>query len=104
MEKSHYNKEINRLLKEATKIREKTQLDYDTAIFLDNEAIQLEKIIDCVNSTKEQVEDAMKKLEALYKRIENELGHTHDDDAALLQIENELFILNDKASSEGLTD
>lgn len=102
MEKSHYDKEIDRLLGEATKIQEKAQLDYDTAIFLDNEAIQLEKVVDCVNSTKEQIEDAMKKLETLYKRIENELGHAHDDDMALLKIENELLILNDKASEEGL--
>lgn len=104
MEKSHYDREVNRLLEQVTKITEKTQLDYDTAMFLDKEAVQLEQIIDCVNSTREQIEDAMKKLEALYKRIENELDHTHDDDAALLQIENELLILNDKASNEGLTE
>jgi len=74
MKKSQQTKEINRILKKAEALEEKAKLDFETAIFLDNEVIKLEAIIDNPKTLPEEKESAMIKLEALHKRILIELN------------------------------
>lgn len=93
MEKSHYDKEINRLVSEADQLTQKYILDLDTAKFLDNEASKLEQIIDSVGSTREQIEEAVAKLNILYKRIEREMKEAITDDVKADKIERELKFL-----------
>ena len=93
MEKSTYDREINRLIAETQKLTEKSQLDLDTSNFLDNEALKLEEIIENPNSTREQIEESVIKLEALYNRIEREMAATITHDLKMNQIEKELNIL-----------
>lgn len=90
MEKSNYNKELNRLIAEANQIEEKSKLDLDTIKFLDKEALKLEEIIDSPNSTSQQIKDAVIKLETLYKRIEREMGDVPFNDVDIDRIEKEL--------------
>lgn len=78
MDKDQQTKEIDRILKEAVALREKSQLDLDTAEFLNDEAMKLEAIVDDSESRPEEKESAMVKLEALNKRILIELNESTD--------------------------
>lgn len=93
MEKPTYDKEMNRLITEAQNLVEKSRLDLDTAKFLDNEALKLEEIIDDTNSTREQLEESVAKLDALYNRIEREMVEAIGHDKRVDEIEKELNLL-----------
>jgi len=99
MEKSQYDKEANRLFNEANKLREKAELDLKTAKFFDAESKKLEMILDNEEATDEQKENALIKLEALYKRILIELNEPNNES---IRIERELLVLHNKAVNEGL--
>jgi hypothetical protein len=93
MEKSQYEKEINRLICEAEEYKEKEQIAYDTSIFLEKERQKLTQIIDNAGSTDEEKEDAINKLSSLLGKIQYELNHAEDNDGEALKIENELILL-----------
>jgi hypothetical protein len=99
MEKSHYNKEANRLSNEAEKLREKAELDLATAEFFNAESQKLEMVLDNEESTDDQIDDALIKLEALYNRIQIELNESDEES---IRIERELLVLHNKAINEGL--
>jgi hypothetical protein len=93
MEKSQYEKEINRLISEAESYKEKEQIAYDTSLFLEKERQKLTKIIDNTETTDEEKEDAINKLKSLLGKIQFELNHADDNDVEALKIENELILL-----------
>lgn len=93
MEKSQYENEINRLICAAEEYKDKEQIAYDTSIFLEKERQKLTKIIDNAESTDEEVEDAINKLNSLLGKIRYELNHANDNDNEALKIENELILL-----------
>ena len=86
----NFDNELGKLLAQAEKVEEKAKLDYETAIFLDNQAKKLEMIIDHPSTSDEQKEDAMKKLEILYGRIQRELKESNSE---MKQIESQLLAL-----------
>ena len=91
MDKSQFNKEIDRILKESVALEEKAKLDLETAEFLNNEVIKLETIIDDIKTLPEEKESAFIKLEALHKRLLIELNeNTSTQD----RLEHELNELN----------
>jgi len=92
MEKSQYEKEINRLISEAEAYKEKEQIGYDTSLFLEKERQKLTEIADNATNTEEK-EDAINKLESLLGKIQYELNHAEDNDNEALRIENELILL-----------
>ena len=92
MEKSQYEKEINRLISEAEAYKEKEQIGYDTSLFLEKERQKLTEIADNATNTEEK-EDAINKLESLLGKIKYELNHAEDNDNEALRIENELILL-----------
>jgi hypothetical protein len=89
MEKSQ-QKEFNRILKKAEVLEQKAQLDFDTALFLDNEVTKLEAILDNPETSPEGKELAMVKLNALHKRILLELNE-ESDSVELLEKEMNAF-------------
>ena len=93
MEKSHYENEIDRLIIAAKELEEKEQIGYDTAVFLDKEAKKLENCIEDPNTTEEEKEIAINKLNVLFGRIKSEIEHSSDNDEEALQIEKELVAL-----------
>lgn len=78
MDKSPRDIEIDRILTEAVALRDKAQLDLDTAEFFNKEALRLEAIVDDLNTLPEDKESAMVKMEALTKRILIELREDFD--------------------------
>ena len=99
MTKSQYDKEANRLFSEADKLREKAELDLKTAEFFDAESKKLEMVLDDEEATDDQKEDALIKLEALYKRILIELNEPSNES---IRIERELLVLHNQAVNDGL--
>ena len=87
MEKSPKDGEIDRILAEAVAIKEKAELDLNTALFFDNEATKLEAIVDNPKTLPEDKEQAMIKLAALYKRILIELN---EEPTAIDEVEKDL--------------
>jgi hypothetical protein len=83
MDKNQQTKEIDRLLNKAVALREKAELDLTTAVFLDNEAIKLEAIVDNPKTLPEEKESAMIKLEALNHRILIELNEKSNEQEKL---------------------
>lgn len=96
-----FNIDIDRFLKKATALKEKSQLDLDTAEFLDKEAIKLENIVDNPNTLPEDKEAAMVKLEVLHKRILMELNentNSIDDFQKILMVSiNDIIIESEKS-------
>jgi hypothetical protein len=93
MEKTQYDKEINRLIDEAIQLEEKEQIGYDTAVFLDTEAKKLEEIIENPDTEEKEREIAITKLNILFGKIKNEMNHSNDNDCISLRIESELLAL-----------
>ena len=90
MNKTEYDLELDRLWVAAGKLVESEQIGYDTAIFLDKESKKLESIINDKESSESEIEDAIKKLVTLQKRVLSEMNHVKDNDIAMSIVEQEL--------------